>query len=208
MSGGEDLYVRCVSPSPARQGVKMIDSEKFIFVPLQECWAEVAGWLKTATWKKCLAHKCSCFCTRAWLALPAIWVSMRACSSHLRQRYYVGHKGKFGHEFLEFEFNPDGEFGFSQCSATNDPFPALIHAQLSMVFLCGYFPRWFKLTWGQGSSAMPTTLSTRTTPSSASRLAAFASPSPPLLPLFSCAGDANLAAHNGRCTCLPLCCWS
>jgi hypothetical protein len=23
-------------------------------------------------------------------------------------RYYVGHKGKFGHEFLEFEFNKDG----------------------------------------------------------------------------------------------------
>ena len=25
-------------------------------------------------------------------------------------RYYVGHKGKFGHEFLEFEFRPDGKF--------------------------------------------------------------------------------------------------
>uniref|UniRef100_A0A3Q0S8T9 Mago homolog, exon junction complex subunit n=1 Tax=Amphilophus citrinellus TaxID=61819 RepID=A0A3Q0S8T9_AMPCI len=24
-------------------------------------------------------------------------------------RYYVGHKGKFGHEFLEFEFRPDGD---------------------------------------------------------------------------------------------------
>lgn len=23
-------------------------------------------------------------------------------------RYYVGHKGKFGHEFLEFEFTKDG----------------------------------------------------------------------------------------------------
>jgi len=23
-------------------------------------------------------------------------------------RYYVGHKGKFGHEFLEFEFQPSG----------------------------------------------------------------------------------------------------
>lgn len=28
-------------------------------------------------------------------------------------RYYVGHKGKFGHEFLEFEFRPDGLFFFS-----------------------------------------------------------------------------------------------
>ena len=25
-------------------------------------------------------------------------------------RYYCGHKGKFGHEFLEFEFRPNGEF--------------------------------------------------------------------------------------------------
>ena len=25
-------------------------------------------------------------------------------------RYYVGHKGKFGHEFLEFEFRPDGRW--------------------------------------------------------------------------------------------------
>lgn len=30
-------------------------------------------------------------------------------------RYYVGHKGKFGHEFLEFEFRPDGK---------SDPVPA------------------------------------------------------------------------------------
>ena len=27
-------------------------------------------------------------------------------------RYYVGHKGKFGHEFLEFEFRPDGKIPF------------------------------------------------------------------------------------------------
>lgn len=25
-------------------------------------------------------------------------------------RYYVGHKGKFGHEFLEFEFSPNGAY--------------------------------------------------------------------------------------------------
>jgi protein mago nashi len=29
-------------------------------------------------------------------------------SSDFYLRYYVGHKGKFGHEFLEFEFRPDG----------------------------------------------------------------------------------------------------
>jgi len=27
-------------------------------------------------------------------------------------RYYVGHKGKFGHEFLEFEFRSDGKFQY------------------------------------------------------------------------------------------------
>ena len=30
-------------------------------------------------------------------------------------RYYVGHKGKFGHEFLEFEFRPDGERRSGDC---------------------------------------------------------------------------------------------
>ena len=30
-------------------------------------------------------------------------------------RYYVGHKGKFGHEFLEFEFRPDGERSSGGC---------------------------------------------------------------------------------------------
>ena len=33
-------------------------------------------------------------------------VSNRHCAEC---RYYVGHKGKFGHEFLEFEFRPDGK---------------------------------------------------------------------------------------------------
>lgn len=30
-------------------------------------------------------------------------------SAEFYLRYYVGHKGKFGHEFLEFEFRPDGK---------------------------------------------------------------------------------------------------
>jgi hypothetical protein len=30
-------------------------------------------------------------------------------------RYYIGHKGKFGHEFLEFEFRPDGKLRFGKC---------------------------------------------------------------------------------------------
>lgn len=34
-------------------------------------------------------------------------------SSDFYLRYYVGHKGKFGHEFLEFEFRPDGKLRLS-----------------------------------------------------------------------------------------------
>jgi len=32
-----------------------------------------------------------------------------AAAEEFYLRYYVGHKGKFGHEFLEFEFRPDGK---------------------------------------------------------------------------------------------------
>lgn len=31
-------------------------------------------------------------------------------------RYYVGHKGKFGHEFLEFECRPDGKLRYANNS--------------------------------------------------------------------------------------------
>jgi len=31
-------------------------------------------------------------------------------------RYYVGHKGKYGHEFLEFEFRPDGRLRYANNS--------------------------------------------------------------------------------------------
>ena len=31
-------------------------------------------------------------------------------------RYYVGHKGKFGHEFMEFEFRPDGRLRYANNS--------------------------------------------------------------------------------------------
>jgi hypothetical protein len=31
-------------------------------------------------------------------------------------RYYVGHKGKFGHEFLEFEFRPNGKLRYANNS--------------------------------------------------------------------------------------------
>jgi protein mago nashi len=31
-------------------------------------------------------------------------------------RYYVGHKGRFGHEYLEFEFRPDGRLRYANNS--------------------------------------------------------------------------------------------
>ena len=37
-------------------------------------------------------------------------------------RYYVGHKGKFGHEFLEFEFRPDGKLRYVESKYLMDCF--------------------------------------------------------------------------------------
>ena len=37
------------------------------------------------------------------------FISTVMSTSDFYLRYYVGHKGKFGHEFLEFEFRPDGK---------------------------------------------------------------------------------------------------
>lgn len=31
-------------------------------------------------------------------------------------RYYVGHKGRFGHEFMEFEFEADGKLRYANNS--------------------------------------------------------------------------------------------
>lgn len=45
--------------------------------------------------------------TRSGGAGAALRAGSMASDFYLR--YYVGHKGKFGHEFLEFEFRPDGE---------------------------------------------------------------------------------------------------
>ena len=41
--------------------------------------------------------------------VEADWQFKMAPSNEFYLRYYVGHKGKFGHEFLEFEFRPDGK---------------------------------------------------------------------------------------------------
>ncbi|EGB10360.1 hypothetical protein AURANDRAFT_70117 [Aureococcus anophagefferens] len=37
-------------------------------------------------------------------------------SSEFYLRYYVGHKGKFGHEFMEFEFAPNGKLRYANNS--------------------------------------------------------------------------------------------
>ena len=41
---------------------------------------------------------------------------MREGSDDFYLRYYVGHKGKFGHEFLEFEFKADGRLRYANNS--------------------------------------------------------------------------------------------
>uniref|UniRef100_A0A2K5J9X9 Uncharacterized protein n=1 Tax=Colobus angolensis palliatus TaxID=336983 RepID=A0A2K5J9X9_COLAP len=43
-----------------------------------------------------------------------------AMASDLYLRYYVEHKGKFGHEFLESEFQPDGKFRYANNNYKND----------------------------------------------------------------------------------------
>jgi len=43
-------------------------------------------------------------------------VIMAAEDDEFYVRYYVGHKGKFGHEFLEFEFRPDGRLRYANSS--------------------------------------------------------------------------------------------
>ena len=43
--------------------------------------------------------------------------SSSAASDEFYCRYYQGHKGKFGHEFIEFEFRPNGELRYSNNSA-------------------------------------------------------------------------------------------
>uniref|UniRef100_A0A0K0EDD6 Mago nashi protein n=1 Tax=Strongyloides stercoralis TaxID=6248 RepID=A0A0K0EDD6_STRER len=42
---------------------------------------------------------------------------MENSSNDFYLRYYVGHKGKFGHEFLEFEFNGNGRLRY--CNNSN-----------------------------------------------------------------------------------------
>lgn len=47
-------------------------------------------------------------------------------------RYYVGHKGKFGHEFLEFEFRPNGQLRYANNS--NYKNDTIIRKEVSLGF--------------------------------------------------------------------------
>lgn len=67
----------------------------------------------SSTWRN-FAHRLSQQCTEGlshislkliMIVESIIIIIAMSCS------YYVGHTGKFGHEFLEFEFRPDGESG-------------------------------------------------------------------------------------------------
>lgn len=52
-------------------------------------------------------------------AAPAAGAGAAAASStdSFYLRYYVGHQGRFGHEFLEFEFRPDGRLRYANNSS-------------------------------------------------------------------------------------------
>lgn len=54
-------------------------------------------------------------CSRVKRYLKLIVTRIRM-STDFYIRYYVGHKGKFGHEFLEFEFRPDGKLRYANNS--------------------------------------------------------------------------------------------
>jgi hypothetical protein len=41
---------------------------------------------------------------------------------HFYCRYYVGHKGKFGHEFMEFEISTDGKLRYANNSNYKNDF--------------------------------------------------------------------------------------
>ena len=43
-------------------------------------------------------------------------LALVSCSAVFYLRYYVGHKGKFGHEFMEFELSPNGKLRYANNS--------------------------------------------------------------------------------------------
>jgi hypothetical protein len=76
----------------------------FVWLPLALvlCW-----YIKVFTTSTCQAgHRNSFRFHRCFRSLtPKLFMA----ADDFYVRYYIGHKGKFGHEFLEFEFRPDGQ---------------------------------------------------------------------------------------------------
>jgi len=71
-------------------------------------------------------------------------------------RYYVGHKGKFGHEFLEFEFRPDGRLRYANNSNyKNDTMIRKEGAPCALVYACPCYRAGLiacaQFTWGRPS---------------------------------------------------------
>ena len=64
-----------------------------------------------------LGHsKCFLLFTKHWFDPAKKDGNLFKMSNDFYLRYYVGHKGKFGHEFLEFEFRPDGKLRYANNS--------------------------------------------------------------------------------------------
>lgn len=68
--------------------------------------------LRMRTWVARLQAALAKFCSAAFTRKSTFW-RVKMSTSDFYLRYYVGHKGKFGHEFLEFEFRPDGRFSLA-----------------------------------------------------------------------------------------------
>ena len=64
-----------------------------------------------------LRHLYLCFSTYFYLLLFRMSEGEKpSTGTEFYVRYYVGHKGKFGHEFLEFEFRPNGQLRYANNS--------------------------------------------------------------------------------------------
>lgn len=73
----------------------------------------VPGPLNSHALRVAIRELSTCLNTIRWQQEMATQTDPRVFSNMSTEfylRYYVGHKGKFGHEFLEFEFRPDGEY--------------------------------------------------------------------------------------------------
>ena len=53
--------------------------------------------------------------TRRWKLRDKLRLEV-SMSDQFYCRYYVGHKGKFGHEFMEFEFSSSGKLRYANSS--------------------------------------------------------------------------------------------